>query len=181
MLPHGYSVYLTLYSLSTWFVWSFLSIVANQVFVQSFVSLIRLLLLTLDRSSLVHHRTTATDLEFSCVPCFQSPNFSHITPLQCSLHWLRIAAPIRFKTLMLTKKTEQVPTTWQHQLNLRCTTFSLKHKLDSVKPQETRKTYIKTGTNVVERTSLDSPNRCFHTKIKKQLLYLPAKLKGIYS
>ncbi|KAI5616229.1 hypothetical protein C0J50_24228, partial [Silurus asotus] len=40
---------------------------------------------------------------------FNQPKFSHTTPLLCSLHWLPVAAHIRFKTLMLTYKAKNGP------------------------------------------------------------------------
>ncbi|KAK3555198.1 hypothetical protein QTP86_010480 [Hemibagrus guttatus] len=40
---------------------------------------------------------------------FNLPKFSHTTPLLCSLHWLLVAAHIRFKTLMLAYKAKNGP------------------------------------------------------------------------
>ncbi|KAK3561324.1 hypothetical protein QTP86_030626 [Hemibagrus guttatus] len=40
---------------------------------------------------------------------FNLPKFSHTTPLLCSLHWLPVAARIRFKTLMLAYKAKNGP------------------------------------------------------------------------
>ncbi|KAK3529926.1 hypothetical protein QTP86_009273 [Hemibagrus guttatus] len=40
---------------------------------------------------------------------FNLPNFSHTTPLLRSLHWLPVAARIRFKTLMLAYKAKNGP------------------------------------------------------------------------
>ncbi|KAI5619384.1 hypothetical protein C0J50_21045, partial [Silurus asotus] len=40
---------------------------------------------------------------------FNQPKFSHTTPLLCSLHWLPVAARIRFKTLMLAYKAKNGP------------------------------------------------------------------------
>ncbi|KAK3543389.1 hypothetical protein QTP70_018868 [Hemibagrus guttatus] len=40
---------------------------------------------------------------------FNLPKFSHTTPLLHSLHWLPVAARIRFKTLMLAYKSENGP------------------------------------------------------------------------
>ncbi|KAK3534277.1 hypothetical protein QTP86_008690 [Hemibagrus guttatus] len=40
---------------------------------------------------------------------FNLPKFSHTTPLLRSLHWLPVAAPIRFKTLMLAYKAKNGP------------------------------------------------------------------------
>ncbi|KAL7855527.1 hypothetical protein AOLI_G00191310 [Acnodon oligacanthus] len=40
---------------------------------------------------------------------FNLPKFSHVTPLLRSLHWLPVAACIRFKTLMLAYKVKNGP------------------------------------------------------------------------
>ncbi|KAK3542800.1 hypothetical protein QTP70_003001 [Hemibagrus guttatus] len=40
---------------------------------------------------------------------FNLPKISHTTPLLCSLHWLVVAARIRFKTLMLAYKAKNGP------------------------------------------------------------------------
>ncbi|KAI5108358.1 hypothetical protein C0J45_1952, partial [Silurus meridionalis] len=40
---------------------------------------------------------------------FNQPKVSHTTPLLCSLHWLPVAARIRFKTLMLAYKAKNGP------------------------------------------------------------------------
>ncbi|KAK3508056.1 hypothetical protein QTP70_011852 [Hemibagrus guttatus] len=40
---------------------------------------------------------------------FNLPKFFHTTPLLCSLHWLLVAACIRFKTLMLAYKAKNGP------------------------------------------------------------------------
>ncbi|KAI5614117.1 hypothetical protein C0J50_3838, partial [Silurus asotus] len=40
---------------------------------------------------------------------FNQPKFSHTTPLLRSLHWLPVAARIRFKTLMLVYKAKNGP------------------------------------------------------------------------
>ncbi|KAI5090329.1 hypothetical protein C0J45_19190, partial [Silurus meridionalis] len=40
---------------------------------------------------------------------FNLPKFSNTTPLLCSLHWLPVAACIRFKTLMLAYKAKNGP------------------------------------------------------------------------
>ncbi|KAK3535156.1 hypothetical protein QTP70_004814 [Hemibagrus guttatus] len=40
---------------------------------------------------------------------FNLPKFSHTTPLLRSLHWLPVAARIRFKTLMLAYKAKNGP------------------------------------------------------------------------
>ena len=40
---------------------------------------------------------------------FNLPKFSHVTPLLRSLHWLPVAARIRFKTLMLAYKAKNGP------------------------------------------------------------------------
>ncbi|KAI4879911.1 hypothetical protein NFI96_003645 [Prochilodus magdalenae] len=40
---------------------------------------------------------------------FNLPKFTHVTPLLCSLHWLPVAACIRFKTLMFTYKAKNGP------------------------------------------------------------------------
>ena len=40
---------------------------------------------------------------------FNLPEFSHVTPLLRSLHWLPVAARIRFKTLMLAYKAKNGP------------------------------------------------------------------------
>ncbi|KAK3513582.1 hypothetical protein QTP70_025360 [Hemibagrus guttatus] len=40
---------------------------------------------------------------------FNLPKFSHTTPLLCSLHWLLVAARIRFKTLMLAYRAKNGP------------------------------------------------------------------------
>ncbi|KAI4900648.1 hypothetical protein NFI96_026841 [Prochilodus magdalenae] len=46
---------------------------------------------------------------------FNLPKFSHVTPLLRSLHWLPVAACIRFKTLRPTKPRidQRLPTSWQ--------------------------------------------------------------------
>lgn len=43
-----------------------------------------------------------SDPEWSCTPCFQ-PQFSHITPFLCSLHWLPVAPCINAACLKIQK------------------------------------------------------------------------------
>lgn len=50
------------------------------------------------------HSTSAAHLE--CDFFFTLPKFSYTTRLLNSLHWLSVAAPVRFKTLMLTYKAK---------------------------------------------------------------------------
>ncbi|KAK3560622.1 hypothetical protein QTP86_012584 [Hemibagrus guttatus] len=46
---------------------------------------------------------------------FNLPKFSHTTPLLRSLHWLPVAAHIRFKTLMLAYKAKNGPAPSYHK------------------------------------------------------------------
>ncbi|KAK3545252.1 hypothetical protein QTP70_002417 [Hemibagrus guttatus] len=61
------------------------------------------------RSTSERNSPTANDPKCSCTTCFNLPKFSHTTPLLRSLHWLPVAARIRFKTLMLAYKAKNGP------------------------------------------------------------------------
>ncbi|KAK3523638.1 hypothetical protein QTP70_005838 [Hemibagrus guttatus] len=91
-------------------IWPFLSTQATQVLVQSLVisrldycnSLLAGLPLNAIRPLQMIQNAAARLV-------FNLPKFSHTTPLLRSLHWLPVAARIRFKTLMLAYKAKNGP------------------------------------------------------------------------
>ncbi|KAK3541957.1 hypothetical protein QTP86_008151 [Hemibagrus guttatus] len=91
-------------------IWPFLSTQATQVLVQSLVisrldycnSLLAGLPLNAIRPLQMIQNAAARLV-------FKLPKFSHTTPLLRSLHWLPVAARIRFKTLMLAYKAKNGP------------------------------------------------------------------------
>ncbi|KAK2818301.1 hypothetical protein Q7C36_022234 [Tachysurus vachellii] len=68
-----------------------------------------LLQCTAGRSTYECNPSSANDPKCSCPACFQPAKVLHTTTLLRSLHWLPVAARIRFKTLMLAYKAKNGP------------------------------------------------------------------------
>ncbi len=56
-------------------------------------------------TSIIHHQTFSDDSECCSTTGLQQTQRVHVTPLFISLHWLPVAARIKFKTLMLAYRT----------------------------------------------------------------------------
>ncbi len=56
-------------------------------------------------NSIMHNQTFTDDSECSGTTGLQRTEMAHVTPLFISLHWLPVAACIKFKTLMLAYRT----------------------------------------------------------------------------
>ncbi len=56
-------------------------------------------------TSVMHNQTFTDDQNVAARLVFNEPKRAHVTPLFSSLHWLLVAAHIKFKTLMLAYRT----------------------------------------------------------------------------